>query len=148
MKTGSEACNTLPDGPTPGLEAERVKKIFPDAYTAAKLDGRGASAGRAVGWAAVVKNEEDMQQVREGAVIVARTASRELIAVMQKACAVVTEFGGVGATAFWYTREYDIPAVTGVKGLTEVVREGDLLLVNGTNGTVEIVRHKASRSHR
>ena len=148
MKTGSEACNTLPDGPTPSLEAERVKKIFPDAYTAAKLDGRGASAGRAVGWAAVVKNEEDMQQVREGAVIVAPTASRELIAVMQKACAVVTEFGGVGATAFWYTREYDIPAVTGVEGLTEVVREGDLLLVNGTNGTVEIVRHKASRSHR
>jgi phosphohistidine swiveling domain-containing protein len=148
MKTGSEACNTLSEGPTPGLEEERVGKIFPDAYTAAKLDGRGASSGRAVGWAAVVKNEEDMQRVREGAVIVAPTASRDLIAVMQKACAVVTEFGGIGATAFWYAREYDIPAVTGVEGLTEVVREGDLLLVDGTNGTVEIVRHKAHHSHR
>jgi pyruvate,water dikinase len=101
-----------------------------------------------VGWAVVVKNVEDMQRVREGAVIVAPTASRELIAVMQKACAVVTESGGIEATAFWYAREYDIPAVTGVEGLTEVVREGDLLLVDGTKGTVEIVRHKAHHSHR
>jgi len=148
MKTGSEARNTISEGPTQGLEEERIAKIFPDAYTAARLDGRAVSAGRAVGWAAVVKNEEDMHRVREGAVIVALTASRELIAVMRKACAVVTELGGIGATAFWYTREYDIPAVTGVEGLTEVVREGDLLLVDGTNGTVEIVKHKAQRSRR
>jgi pyruvate, water dikinase len=148
MNTGSEARNTFSEGPIPGLEEERVENIFPDAYTAAKFEGRAASAGRAMGWAAVVKNEKDLQQVREGAVIVAPTASRELIAVMQKACAVVTELGGIGATAFWYAREYDIPAVTGVEGLSEVVREGDLLLVDGTNGTVEIVRHKAPHSHR
>jgi len=142
MKTGSEACNTLSEGPTPGFKEERIEKIFPDAYTAAKLEGRGASAGRAVGWAVVVKSEEDMQRVWEDAVIVAPTASRELISIMPKACAVATELGGIGATAFWYAREYDIPAVTGIEGLAEVVREGDLLLVDGKNGTVQIVRHK------
>jgi phosphohistidine swiveling domain-containing protein len=148
MNPSLEVCNTFSKEHTPGLEEEKVEKIFPDAYTAATFDGRTASAGRAVGWAVVVKNEKDLQRVREGAVIVASTASRELIANIQKACAVVTEAGGIGATAFWYAREYDIPAVTGVEGLIEVVSEGDLLQVDGTNGTVEILRRKASRLRR
>ena len=146
MNTGSEARNTLSEGPVIGLEEKRIEKIFPDAYTAATFKGRPVSAGRAVGRAAIIKSKEDLQRVREGAVIVAPAASRALIAIMQKACAVVTEVGGVSATAFWHAREYDIPAVTGVEGLTEVISEGDLLQIDGTSGTVEVLRRKASRS--
>ncbi len=146
MKTNSEAQNIFSARPTQVREKERAEKIFPDVYTAAKFEGRAASAGRAVGWASVVKSEKDLRGVREGAVIVAPTASRELIAIMQKACAVVTERGGIGSTAFWYAREYDVPAVTGVEGLTEVISEGDLLQIDGTSGTVEVLRRKASRS--
>ncbi len=146
MKTNSEAQNIFSVRPTQVLEEEKAEKIFPDIYTAAKFEGRAASAGRAVGWATVVKSEKDLRGVREGSVIVAPTASRELIAIMQKACAVVTERGGIGSTAFWYAREYDVPAVTGVEGLTEIISDGDLLQVDGTNGTVEVLRHKASRS--
>ncbi len=91
-----------------------------------------------------MKSEKDLRGVREGAVIVAPTASRELIAIMQKACAVVTERGGVRSTAFLVcAREYDVPAVTGVEGLTEVISEGDLLQIDGTSGTVEVLRRKA-----
>lgn len=148
MNTGLEAHDSFSEGQTQGFEAERSDKIFADAYAAERFDGRGASAGRAVGSAVVVKDENDMRRVREGSVIVAPTASRALIANMQKACAVVTERGGIGATAFWYAREYDIPAVTGVEGIIDVVSEGDLIQVDGTSGTVEILRHKAPRSRR
>ncbi len=142
-----EARNTFSEGDTTGLDDRKVEKISADEYTAAKLDGQGASAGKAVGWVAIVKDEKDMRRVREGSVIVAPTASREIIAIMREARAVVTEVGGIGASAFRYARECDIPAVTGIKGFTEAVREGDLLLVDGTSGTVEILRRKSSRKH-
>jgi pyruvate,water dikinase len=66
---------------------------------------------------------------------------------MGEARAVVTEVGGIGASAFRYARECDIPAVTGVEGFAKTVKEGDLLLVDGTNGFVEILRRKTSRNH-
>lgn len=148
MNTGLEAHNSFSEGQTHGFEAEKAGKIFPDAYAAERFEGRGASAGRAVGSIVVVKDEKDMRRVREGSVIVTPRASRMLIGNMQKACAVITERGGIGATAFWYAREYDIPAVTGVEGIIDVVREGDLIQVDGTSGTVEILRHKVPRTHR
>ncbi len=148
MNTVLEARNTFLEGPALRNEEERAEKIFPDVYTAATFEGRAVSAGKAIGSAVVVKNEKDMRRVREGSVIVAPTASRALIEQMQKACAVVTEVGSIGATSFWYAREYDIPAVTGLEGLTEVVNDGDLLQVDGTNGTVDILRHKTSRSRK
>jgi len=147
MKTGMEARKEFSDGAAQGIDDKSVEKVSAEAYTAAKLDGRGASAGRAVGWAAIVKDEKGLQRVSEGAVIVAPTASRELIAYMREARAVVTEIGGIGASTFRYARECDIPAVTGVEGFTKVIKEGDLLLVDGTHGTVEILRRKTSRKH-
>lgn len=141
------ARKTFSDGAAQGIDDKNVEKVSADAYTAAKLDGRGTSAGRAVGWAAIVNDEKDLQRVSQGAVIVAPTASRELIAVMRGVRAVVTEIGGIGSSAFRYARESDIPAVTGVEGISKVIKEGDLLLVDGTNGTVEILRRKASRKH-
>ena len=135
------------DGAAQGIDDKNVEKVSADAYTAAKLDGCGTSAGRAVGWAAIVKDEKGLQRVSEGAVIVAPTASRDLIVVMRGVRGVVTEVGGIGSSAFRYARECDIPAVTGVEGISKVIKEGDLLLVDGTNGTVEILRRKTSRKH-
>jgi pyruvate,water dikinase len=147
MNAGLEARKTFSEEAAPGLEDKKVEKVSADEYTAAKLDGQGASAGKAVGWVAIVKDEKDIRRVREGSVIVAPTASRELITIMREARAVVTEVGGIGASAFRYARECDIPAVTGIKGFTGAVKEGDLLLVDGTSGTVEILRRKSSRKH-
>jgi phosphohistidine swiveling domain-containing protein len=147
MNTGLEARKAFSEGSVPGLEDQKIEKVSAEAYIAAKVNGRGASAGRAVGWAAVVKTQEDLQRVREGAIIVAPTASRGLITIMREARAVVTEVGGIGASAFRYARECDIPAVTGVEDFTKAVQEGDLLLVDGTNGFVEILRRKVSRKH-
>jgi xanthine dehydrogenase accessory factor len=72
-------------------------------------------------------------------VIVSRTASPDLVMGMSKACAMATEYGGQGATASGFARQYGIPAVVGVAGLFEAISNGDLLRVDGTKGTVEIV---------
>jgi pyruvate,water dikinase len=52
---------------------------------------------------------------------------------------VVTETGGVLSHAAVISREYGIPAVLGVPGATEAIRDGDSIRVDGRRGTVEIL---------
>ena len=140
MKTSLGTCKRLPEGSIPGPGEERRESIFDSGYeVAATMNGRAASPGMVIGRAAVVMDRDDIVRVNEGAVIVSRTASPKLVMGMSKARAIATEHGGQGATASGFAREYGIPAVVGVPGLMETIRDGDFLRVDGTNGTVEIV---------
>jgi pyruvate,water dikinase len=103
------------------------------------MNGWAASPGTAIGRAALVIDSDDIVRVQRGAIIISKAASPELAIVISKVRAIATEYGGQGAVASGLAREYGIPAVVGVKGLTEVIRDGDLVRVNGTKGTVEIV---------
>ena len=105
--------------------------------------GRAASPGTAIGRAVVVMSKDDIPHVKEGMVVVSEKASPKLGVVIPKVCAIATEYGGMGAAASIFAREYGIPAVVSVPGLTKIVRDGDLLLVDGMTGTVKIIKPKA-----
>jgi pyruvate,water dikinase len=146
MKTSAETCNRLSEGTMPGPGREKWQvTLSKGRVVGVVMHGRTASLGIATGRAAVVMNEDDMASVKEGAVIVSKTASPALLVVMSKACAIATEHGGQGAIASGYAREYGIPAVVGVPGLIKTVKAGDLVRVDGTKGTVEIIRRNARR---
>ena len=57
-----------------------------------------------------------------------------------KAGGVITEIGAPLAHAAIVAREFGIPAVVGVPGITMVLKDGDRVIVDGTNGTVELVK--------
>jgi pyruvate,water dikinase len=76
--------------------------------------------------------------MKEGAIIISRVASPDLAVGMAKARAVATGYGGQAAAASWFAREYAIPAVVGVSGLVETVKDGDIVRVDGNRGTVEM----------
>jgi pyruvate,water dikinase len=90
-------------------------------------------------------DRDDIVRVQGGAIIISKNASPELAMVIMKARAMATEYGGQGAAASGFAREYGIPAVVGVEGLVETVKDGDLLRVDGTKGTVEILGLNAGR---
>jgi len=140
MKTNRKGHKGPPQTPVSGTIEEGEKKLFLDGFPVkAMMNGRAASPGTAIGWATMVMDWDDLAGVKEDAVIVSKTASPELVMGMSKACALATEYGGQGATASGFARQYGIPAVVGVEGLFEIVNNGDLMRVDGTNGTVEIV---------
>ncbi|MCL6450521.1 MAG: hypothetical protein K6T75_04405 [Acetobacteraceae bacterium] len=72
----------------------------------------------------------------EGGVLVAPSLSPELIPLMLKARAVVTESGGTLSHAAILAREMGIPCLTGVRGATRQFLTGDHLEVDGANGRV------------
>lgn len=56
----------------------------------------------------------------------------------QKVIGLITEKGGIMSHAAIIARAMKIPAVVGIKGLMENLKDGDLLLVDGTKGIVLI----------
>lgn len=146
MKTGSQALYKSLDGSVQQTGVKKRKTTLSRRCSVPlTMVGRPASAGMAVGLVVVVANIDDMARVKEGMVVVAKTASPALAMVMSHACGLATEQGGLGAIASGFARAHGIPAVVGIEGLLKTVREGDLMQVNGTKGIVEIVKRNAVR---
>jgi phosphotransferase system enzyme I (PtsI) len=54
----------------------------------------------------------------------------------QKIQAIITEHGGWTSHAFILAREFGLPAVTGIKGISRQARNGDKVIIDGYNGQV------------
>lgn len=106
------------------------------------LTGYAASQGVAIGHCRVISGMEDLEKVGEGDILVCEAASPRLAIVMPKLGGLVAAHGGTLTAAAGYAREYNVPAVVGVMGLTETIHDGDVIRVDGTNGLVELLRKK------
>jgi pyruvate,water dikinase len=105
------------------------------------IKGAAASPGVAEGPAVVLSDPDNLAalyRIKEGALLVCSTASRNLIAIIPGLAALATERGGTLAIASGVAREHGIPAVVGAAGLTGMIKDGDIIRVDGTKGTVEI----------
>ncbi|MGW8566324.1 PEP/pyruvate-binding domain-containing protein [Isoptericola sp. NPDC055881] len=120
-------------GPVPG----RIKGQMPaHSDRDAVVRGVGASGGRATGPARVVRGPEDFGRVRAGDVLVCRETDPAWTPLFGVVSAVVTETGGLLSHAAIVARELRLPAVLGVLGATDVLRDGGTLAVDGDAGTV------------
>ena len=113
------------------------------------IKGAAASPGVAEGPAVVLSDPDNLaalHRIKEGALLVCTTASRNLIVVIPRLGALATERGGVLAIAPGVARNHGIPAVVGAAGLTGMIKDGDIIRVDGTKGTVEIIGTRPVKS--
>ncbi len=115
------------DVPVPEDEAS------PDAD--GSLRGQGVSAGAAAGPVRILR-APDPREMRSGDVIVVSFADPGWTPLFPRAAAVVMEVGGTLCHAAVVARELGIPAVFGVAGATERLRDGQPVRVDGRAGTV------------
>jgi pyruvate,water dikinase len=102
------------------------------------LRGLPASGGVVEGRARVLSPAgHDSARLAPGEVLIARTTDVGLSPLFLVAAAVVTELGGPLSHAALVAREYGVPAVVNVPGVTTVVKTGDLVRVDGDRGVVE-----------
>ncbi|MDO6459827.1 phosphoenolpyruvate synthase [Granulosicoccaceae sp. 1_MG-2023] len=96
----------------------------------------GRSVGRriATGRARVILNTGDMDQLRDGEILITEKTDPEWEPVMRRAAAIITNLGGRTCHAAVMARELGIPALVGCKGATEQLRDGDKLTVNCADG--------------
>jgi pyruvate,water dikinase len=105
-----------------------------------ELKGFASSMGVVEGPARVLKNLEDLANLKDGEIMVVPSTNPSWAPVFTKVKAAVTDIGGLTSHAAIVSREYGLPAVTGTGIATRVIKTGDILKVDGGTGIVTIVK--------
>lgn len=98
--------------------------------------GAAASPGTFQGRARVVESIEELSQLEENEILITSNTDPAWTAVFSKIGGLVTETGGILSHGAVISREYRIPAVTAVKGATEIFQTGENLVIDGNEGVV------------
>ena len=99
--------------------------------------GLPASAGVVEGRARVLFAPSEMGRLQPGEVLVVHTTDVGWTPMFLIAAGVVTELGGPLSHAAVVAREFGVPSVVNVGGITRAIRTGDRLRVDGDRGVVE-----------
>uniref|UniRef100_UPI001461473A aminotransferase class III-fold pyridoxal phosphate-dependent enzyme n=1 Tax=Nocardia higoensis TaxID=228599 RepID=UPI001461473A len=103
------------------------------------LSGLGCSPGVAEGVARVITSLADIDQLREGDILVTRFTDPGWTPALGLVAGVVTEVGGMLSHAAVIGREYGIPAVLNVAGATTAIRSGQRIRVDGATGVIGVL---------
>ncbi|WP_437688249.1 PEP/pyruvate-binding domain-containing protein [Sorangium sp. So ce176] len=130
--------------PPPTFIGRPPPVVLPPA-SGVRLLGLPASPGVVEGRARVLDpGTSALDAVEPGEVLVARTTDIGLSPLFLVAAAVVTELGGPMSHASIVAREYGIPAVVNVPGVTLAIKTGDRLRIDGDRGVVERLDERAA----
>ncbi|GLZ45855.1 hypothetical protein Acsp06_20400 [Actinomycetospora sp. NBRC 106375] len=106
---------------------------------AATLSGFAASRGTVVGTARVVRAAQDIDQVRDGDILVCGGTTTEWTPVFGLVTGCVTDTGGTLCHTAIIAREYGIPCVVGTGVATSTISTGDRVRIDGDRGVVEVL---------
>jgi phosphohistidine swiveling domain-containing protein len=120
------------EGEAPSPRVER------DDVPAGAFVGTGVSGGVVEGVARVVR-DPSAETVEKGEILIAPSSDPGWTPLFLNAAGMVVEVGGRMSHGALVAREYGIPAVASVPGVTRQVRTGQRVRVDGTRGIVEIL---------
>ena len=102
--------------------------------------GMPASPGRVSGKAHVISDVSNIDEFRDGEILITEMTAPDWVPAMKKARAIVTNSGGMTCHASIVSRELGIPCVVGTKSrgiaAMDVIRDGMEISVDATNGVV------------
>ena len=130
----------LQSRPLPFLEAGG-KTVLPEAAPDLPVifsGGQTASPGRAAGPAWVLKGEEGLASIPEGAILVALTATPKYARLAGRVNGLVTEMGSVTSHLASVAREFAIPFIVGARGASETIPHGALVTLDADSATVHL----------
>ncbi len=103
---------------------------------AEEVKGSVAFPGKVQGKVKIVFTGDDLKLVERGDVLVTVMTFPHFIAAMEKACAFVTDEGGILCHAAIVSREMRKPCITATKQATKIFKDGDMVEVDAEKGTV------------
>lgn len=92
--------------------------------------GRVASPGVGVGPVHCIRKDADTLSFPDGGVMVLRQALPSRAALLDRCSAVIAEQGGIAGHLANVAREFGVPALFGVKGALNAVKDGQILTVD------------------
>ncbi len=120
----------------PNELGERYTGQSKPAVTGDVLSGISGSAGQVTGRARVIRDIHDADRLETGDILITRFTDPGWTPKFGMLAGVATETGGQLSHAAVISREYGIPAVLAVKGLTQRVVDGQQITIDGDRGQV------------
>jgi len=103
------------------------------------LKGFAASPGVVEGIARVLKDSSQIDQLKEGEILVASITAPSWAPIFSRIQGTVTDIGGMMSHAAIVCREYGLPAVVGTGFATQNIKTGQRIRVDGDAGTVTVL---------
>jgi phosphohistidine swiveling domain-containing protein len=105
-----------------------------------EIYGIVASIGKACGKAKIIYGEKGFSKMNKGDILVTGMTRPEMLPVMKKAAAIVTDEGGVTCHAAIVARELGIPCIIGTRIGSKVINDDDIILVDADVGLVKKIK--------
>ncbi|WP_085523119.1 pyruvate kinase [Tuberibacillus sp. Marseille-P3662] len=112
-----------------------LMKVHIVGETMAKGQGIGKSSTTAEVFVAD-GNDRALEQMPDGAILVAKSTDREMMDTIQRASAIVTEVGGLTSHAAVVGLNLNIPVIVGVNNATTLFKNGQVITVNAPGGDI------------
>jgi pyruvate,water dikinase len=124
-----------------GITQDTIESWYSQASSGDEKEvrGYGASSGIVEGTARVLRDVNDIGQIRDGEILVCPVTAPSWGPVFGKIKAAVSDIGGTMSHAAIVAREYGMPAVVGTGQATKRIRTGQRVRVDGDRGVVTIL---------
>ena len=84
----------------------------------------------------IIKKQEDYYQIKDEVIVVAERTTPDIVVIINKVKAIVTEVDNKLCHAAIIAREYDIPLVMGQVMATKKYQDGDIISINAKTKTI------------
>lgn len=118
-----------------GIKKEKIK-----IKETSELSGTIACGGKVRGIVKVINIPQEMNKMKQGNIMVARTTNPNLVPAMAKAAGLISEDGGLTCHTAIVAREMSKPCIVGVKFATKILKDGDQIEVDADDGRVIIIK--------
>jgi len=107
-----------------------------------EIKGIVACPGKVKGRVLIIKNQNDysIQKVKKDFILTTPMTTPDIIFLMKKSKAIITDEGGLTSHAAIVSRELNIPCIIGTKIATKVLKDGDLVEVDADKGIIRIIK--------
>jgi len=119
----------------PFLQGNRLLQIA-EHDRQSQWTGQAVSPGLARGRVAVLFSPAEFDRVKVGDILVTRSVDPGWTPIFALLGALVIEHGGQLSHGAVVAREYGLPAVAGIPGITQLLHDGDVVIVDGLHGVV------------
>jgi len=128
-----------------GSEAKKLCNQFEEKLLkAGELKGKTACTGKARGVCKIILKKSDYGKFQEGDVLVTSMTTPEMMPLLKKASAFLTDEGGITCHAAIVSRELNKPCIIGTKIATRVFKDGDVVEVDAGKGVVKKIVKKTA----
>lgn len=103
------------------------------------LTGAAVGDAIAVGQTCVIRNPEDIDRFRDGAILVTEITDPDWVPIMKRAAGIITDQGGTTSHAAIVSRELGVPAIVGTGRATSVLKDGQDITMSCAEGDLGMI---------